>query len=206
MTFRRAKHGDSEMELQSESLPAGKTLEVLPQDCWLAALNWIDWADNFTCPRDRELPVLSEETRFKEFCIDYSLLRGETMDWEEFRHELQCLNSGPKENAEALAGWLKEKTGCRNRHFSLVTKLNAFRCPERFIASDTLNRRGLHRLCGRRPKDYAEQLRWCRDLAADLCRSGFVKDCLGRYRPFGSDRHAPFAMRVVDCALMRVGR
>ena len=193
------------MELQLESLPAGKTLEVLPRDCWRAAPNWIDWKDDFACPRNRELPVLSEEARFKKFCIEYRLLRGETKDREEFRHKLQRLNAEPKEDAEAVADWLKEETGCRNRHFSLVTKLNAFRCPERFIASDSLNRRGLRRVFGRRPKDYAQQLRWCRDLAASLCRSGFVEDCLGRYRPFASDYHAPFAMRVLDCALMRVG-
>lgn len=197
------------MELKSESLPEGKTLAVLPKDCWRAALNWTDWLDDFACPRDNDLPVLSRRARFEKFRIECSVLRGEGLrkmkDPDIFRRELQCLNAGPREDAESVADWLKEATGCRNRHFSLVTKLNAFRSPERFIASDSLNRKGLHKAFEREPKDYVEHLRWCRDLAAALCRSGFVETCFGGNKPFKSHHHAAFAMRVLDCALMRTG-
>lgn len=197
------------MEFESESLPAGKTLEVLPKDCWRAALTWIDWFEDFTCSRDCDLPVLSERARFKKFRIEWSVLRGEGLrkmeDPDIFRRELQCLNAGPTGDAESVAKWLKEATRCRNRHFSLVTKLNAIRCPERFIASDSLNRKGLHRVYGRRPKKYAEQLCWCRDLAEALCRSGFVERCFGGNKPFERNHHAAFATRVLDCALMRAG-
>ena len=165
--------------------------------------------DDFACPTDCDLPVLSDRARFKEFRIEYSFLRGEGLrkmkDPDIFRRELQCLNAGPREDAESVADWLKEATGCRNRHFSLVTKLNAFRRPEGFIATDTLNRKGLHWVYGRWPKEYAKHLRWCRDLAEALCRSGFAETCFGENKRFESDHHAAFAMRVLACALMRAG-
>ena len=197
------------MELKSKLLPDEKTLEVLPKDCWRAALNWTDWLDDFACSRDCDLPVLSDKARFKKFRIECSVLRGEGLrkmkDPDIFRRELRCLNAGPREDARDVAIRLQTATKCRNRHFSLVTKLNAFRCPEMFIASDSLNRRGLRRTFEKPPNDYLEHLRWCRDLAEALCSSGFVETCFGEHRPYGCDHRAAFAMRVLDCALMRAG-
>ena len=199
-----------EQNLKSGFLPEKSALKVLSRDCWLAAANWIDWQDDFACPLDKDLPVLGDKERFAKFWKEYKLLQGEPHDKvrgrDRFRCELRRLYDRATEDPESVAVKLKKETGCRKRHVSLVTKLNAFRCPERFIARDTLNRTGLQRTFEKRPKDYAEHLCWCRSLSKALCVSGFVETCFGDNMPFESDQHAAFAMRVVDCALMRVGR
>ena len=194
------------LEFASEEI----ALKVLSRDCWLAAANWIDWRDNFACPLGKDLPVLGQKERFAEFWKGYRLLQGEPRDKDGSRDSFRCalrrLYDRPTEDPEAIAVELQDETGCRNRHVSLVTKLNAFRCPERFIARDRLNRKGLQRTVRKLPEDYAEHLCWCRSLSKALCSSGFVETCFGDNRPFDSDQHAAFAMRVLDCALMRVGR
>lgn len=182
-------------------------LKVQPRDCWRAAWNWVAWQDDFTCSADCDLPVLSQKERFRRFWREYSLLQGEPIcQRDPIRKQLLHLYREPKEDAEAFACQLKEATRSNKKHFSLITKLNAFRCPDRFIASDSLNRQGLKEVCGKPPRDYREHLGWCRDMAEELCGSDFIETCFGKEnRPFKDGHRAAFAMRVLDISLMREG-
>ncbi|WP_424970946.1 hypothetical protein [Dinoroseobacter sp. S76] len=173
-------------------------------DVWRAGANWLSWKPDFECGSENELPVLLDESRFRKFWKEYSVLQGEeSLARERIRVHLAGFKS--QSDPEKYAEDLKEALKLQKKHMSFISKLSAFRDPENYIASDSFNREALKRLGVRKWSTYEALLDFAQREAQGDMLSDLLERTLPAEKPFSAGFEKAFRLRVVDCFLMRTG-
>jgi hypothetical protein len=189
--------------------------------------NWAKWRDVFEHGTPvRTNPLLTDPTRFGDFCKEYSVgrtIRGGTRN--EFRIELcapsfsdairddsgQAIDSF-EECMRTRFGTVRTRIGMHDdkpgRLVSVLSKVAAFVRPERFVAWDTYAKRGVNltRNCAasRQFGSYAGYLEefdkiWNGQIGQE------IRDHAARTGAHGIETEPRFLRRVLDVYLMKRG-
>jgi hypothetical protein len=191
-------------------------LNFLEADFYRAALNWVEWRDDFECAADKPLPILTDEDRFIRFSNEYNVPNKRRPTDRARRQKLFSHLNGTvnlDSNVDDMSDAWKRDEIFTLRQISLASKIMSFRNPAKYIPWDQFSRKGLREIDKgtATPATYAAYLERFNTLKANKENEEKLKAFLDgfqlpiRHHADLENRVAGFKNRVVDCALMRIG-
>ena len=196
---------------------------IIPQDIYIAKVNWQKWIGVFEHQGAVEQnPLLTSSEIFKKFLGEYNVhrtIRAGTSD--KFRRVLSSveiglagrLNDSPERCVDELENLLRRDFGTMNGERgmkSVISKIAAFLAPEKFIAWDRFARKGVilfmqDRRLSHAYSTYADYLADVNFLLNEEMQDALIAACQGKYPTQYSSENNRFQRRVLDVYLMRIG-
>ena len=181
-------------------------IEILKRATFRADLNWWEWRNVWQIGIN-----FDDEQCLRRFVSVYGLLRGEGSLVRNHIHNYvstrleDALNDISGASLDQLSNQLSKELECR-RHLSYLSKLAAFKKPERFVALDRFSKQGLISLGFLTNADLN-----------DLNYEIFLERVNQAWEEFEFDIQSaceqhlicwigrPFGLRILDCYLMEKG-